>query len=330
MDRFVCVRLVQMKGLDLGRLQFDGDQTLAAFLLEADGTVLGRWGSRSAGRKESEKEISLAGFRAALEGALELHAGFPGNREALAGKQGGKVPFSRVEQVADLRERMKEDLPRGCIHCHNVPEAERKAARAARKPLPEPLMYPYPMPERLGLRLDRDTRAVVKSVDEGSAAAAAGLAAGDRLLSLEGQPLLSTADVQWVLHHAPDEGRIGARILRKSGKEEEIALALAPGWRKYDSTWRESFWQVRPGFNCVPAEGGLSVKFIFPNQESGKAARKAGLQQGDLVVEVDGKPAPATETEFLDHVLRERLPGQTLRLVVVRKGKREAIQVPLL
>ena len=46
-QQFVCVRLVQMNGLDLSLFQFDYDQTLAALFLNADGTVYGRYGTRA-------------------------------------------------------------------------------------------------------------------------------------------------------------------------------------------------------------------------------------------------------------------------------------------
>ena len=47
MDRFVCVRLVQANAMDLTLFQFDYDLTFAAFFLNADRTIYGRYGSRS-------------------------------------------------------------------------------------------------------------------------------------------------------------------------------------------------------------------------------------------------------------------------------------------
>ena len=38
--------------------------------------------------------------------------------------------------------------------------------------------------------------------------------AGDQLLFLEGQPLVSVADVSWVLHHAPGSGTVAVEVLR--------------------------------------------------------------------------------------------------------------------
>src|SRR5258707_729896 len=79
LDQFVCVRIVQANGLDLSLFQYDYDQSLAAFFLNADGTIYGRYGTRSH-ETESERDVSVDGFTRALEGALELHRQFPANK----------------------------------------------------------------------------------------------------------------------------------------------------------------------------------------------------------------------------------------------------------
>src|SRR5205814_346300 len=77
LERFVCVRLVSTNGLDLGLFQFDYDQSFAAFLLNADGTVYGRFGTRSH-RTSWADDVSVEGLAKALQGALELHGDYPG------------------------------------------------------------------------------------------------------------------------------------------------------------------------------------------------------------------------------------------------------------
>src|SRR3989442_14557967 len=60
MDKFVCVRVVQANALDLALFQFDYDLTFAAFFVNADRTIYGRYGSRS-DRKDATKDISIEG-----------------------------------------------------------------------------------------------------------------------------------------------------------------------------------------------------------------------------------------------------------------------------
>jgi hypothetical protein len=80
LDRFVCVRAVEMEGVDLSLFQIDYDETWCAFFLNADRTIYGRYGTRASRGADLGVDVSLAGFEKALEGALEVHAGYPGNR----------------------------------------------------------------------------------------------------------------------------------------------------------------------------------------------------------------------------------------------------------
>jgi serine protease Do len=48
MNQFVCVRIVQAWGLDLSLFQYDMNQSWAAFLMNADGVIYGRYGTRAA------------------------------------------------------------------------------------------------------------------------------------------------------------------------------------------------------------------------------------------------------------------------------------------
>ena len=61
MDQFVCVRLVQANRLDLTKFQFDYDLTFSVFFMNPDGTIYGRYGTRSS-RKEANRELSGNGL----------------------------------------------------------------------------------------------------------------------------------------------------------------------------------------------------------------------------------------------------------------------------
>src|SRR5436309_13256189 len=127
MDKFVCVRLVQANAMDLALFQFDYDLTFAAFFMNADRTIYGRFGSRS-NQKDPAKDISMEGFRAALAGALELHKKYPANKVSLRGKQGSAPAFKVPEDYPSLKGKYKAALDyegkvaKSCIHCHQVRE----------------------------------------------------------------------------------------------------------------------------------------------------------------------------------------------------------------
>src|SRR6185436_8302251 len=181
MERFVRVRIIQGNGLDLSLFQFDTDVSFAAFFLNADRVTYGRYGTRSE-RVHAEKDISMEGFRAALAGALELHKGYPANKESLSGKQPLPVKFASPEKYPALSSKYSPTLDystgkvaASCIHCHMLGEAQRKVFRADRQPIPDDLLRPYPMPKVIGFSLDPKTRQHVSAVMAGSAADKAGL-----------------------------------------------------------------------------------------------------------------------------------------------------------
>lgn len=350
LDRFVCVRVVHANGLDLNRFQYDFDQSWAAFLMNADGTIYGRYGTRSHQQK-SEDDVSLEGFGKALEAALTLHSEHPKYQQALAGKQGKPLEFKAPEEYPSLKGRFGPQIQYGpkvvqsCIHCHQLGEAQRLVYRNAGKPIPEHLLYPYPNPKVLGLILDPKEMATVSRVTPGSSAAKDGFKAGDALLTLAGQPLLSIADIQWLLHHAGATGTLKAEV-RRAGKTVPLTLTLAPGWRQRDDiSWRATSWDLRRMVTGglvleeMPAEerqkAGLSetalalrVKYVGA-WGAHAAAKQAGFQKGDVLVTVNGKSERQTESDLLASLVRQTKPGDKLPVSVLREGKKLELVLPM-
>src|SRR5207247_9025245 len=115
----------------------------------------------------------------------------------------------------------------------------------AGKPLPDKLLFPYPHPKILGLVMDPKEKATVKEVAKASRAERDGFRAGDEIVSLAGQALLSIADIQWVLHNAPAEGKLPA-VVRRDGQSIQRELSLEKGWRQRgDISWRATSWSLR-------------------------------------------------------------------------------------
>src|SRR6186713_559209 len=159
MDRFVCVRIVQANGMDLSLFQFDFDLTFAAFFMNADKTIYGRYGSRS-DHKDAMKNISVEGFRKALAAALEMHRKYPASKASLAAKRGPAPQYRVPEEYPSLSSNYTSTInfegavAKSCMHCHMVGEAKREVLRSARKPIPDEVLYPWPMPDVVGLTLD--------------------------------------------------------------------------------------------------------------------------------------------------------------------------------
>jgi serine protease Do len=161
----------------------------------------GRYGTRAS--HDISKDVSLEGFKKALEGALELHGNYPANKASLAGKTGPAPRVKVPEEYPMLRKvGYKATVnplnpgggnPGACIHCHQLNNNLYRAYRGVSQPIPATALWTFPMPDVLGLELDPRERATVKAIASGSPAAMDGFKAGDEILTLDGQPIL--------LHH---------------------------------------------------------------------------------------------------------------------------------
>jgi hypothetical protein len=351
LDQFVCVRQVSTNGLDLELFQYDTDQSFAVFMLSADRTIYGRFGTRSH-RTEWLGDVSLPGLAKSLQGALDLHKGYPGNRELLVGKTGGKPEVATPEQYPLLKEKYtdtlnyKGDVAKSCIHCHQIGEAQRAYYWAANKPIPEKIVFPYPHPKSLGLIIDSKEMATVKSVTEDSIAQRTGLRAGDRIVSFAGQPPLSIADVQWVLHQTDPRGAEIPIVVDRDGQAVALKMKLEKGWRQVgDLSWRVTSWSysrmVTGGFRAETLDDEARKKLDLDEHSMalliksvGKygahaAAMKAGVRKGDLLVSYDGRKDLTSETELFNYALKNRSPGDKIDLTIMRDGKEHKFQLPI-
>jgi hypothetical protein len=349
LDEFVCVRIVSTNGLDLSTFQFDYDQSFAAFFLNAEGAIYGRYGTRSH-RTYWSDDVSVEGMAAAMEGALNLHRQWPKNKNALAGKRGPAPAFATPEQFPKFdgkyasRIDYQGDVVKSCIHCHQVGDAIKTLARDSSEPFPEKILFAYPHPKSVGLILDPKTRPLVKEVVPESPAAKAGFEEGDEVLTLAGQPLLSIADVQWVLHQTAPEGGDVPATVRRGGKLATVALPLEKGWRRAeDISWRASSWELRrivlggqllestedaarAGQGTQPPTMALRVKHVGQYGDHA-LAKQAGVQVGDVLVSVDGRTDLLRETDVLAYGLENHRPGEKIEFVYRRGEQRVPVSI---
>ena len=336
--------------LDLTLFQFDYDLTFAVFFMNADKTIYGRYGTRSSVEK-ADKEMSMSGLAQAMSAALQLHQRYPNNRQLLVGKQPVATKYATPDDYPALRGKFTKELDyagavtKSCMHCHQVRDAERQVYRDAGQPIPDKLLFPNPSPAVVGLSFDPQTRATVASVTNGSPASKSGFQPGDELLTLDGQAILSVADIQWVLHHAKPVDELSARVRR--GKDRlQLRISLADGWRrKSDITWRVSSWPLRRMVtggllfedasdaqrrtSGVTADGlALVVKHVGQYGPHA-AAKRAGFRKGDVVVAFHGRDDRMSRSELLAYAAQNTRPGQNVAVTVVRNGKRIDLRLPM-
>jgi hypothetical protein len=351
LDEFVCARQVSTNGLDLEIFQYDTDQSFAVFILNADGTVYGRFGTRSH-RTDWLGDVSLEGLAEALKGGLELHLSYPKNRKEVAGKRGGKPEVASPEKYPSLADKFTDrlnytgDVAKSCIHCHQIGDAQRAYYWDSGKPIPERILFPYPHPKTLGLILDPKQRATVQSVIPESIAAESGLRSGDVISLIDGQNPLSIADVQWVLHQTPAVGGNIPVSIKRGNQVLNLTLQLPPAWRQRgDLSWRATSWAYRR-----MVTGGMRLTQVEPEkrkqlnldkkqmallvQHLGQynahaAAKRAGLRKGDILVAYDGNTSLMTESELFAYSLHHHKSGDKVRIAAIRGGKTREFTIPI-
>ncbi|MCC7491143.1 MAG: PDZ domain-containing protein [Fimbriimonadaceae bacterium] len=338
-QQFVCVRVIKGQGLDLRLFQFDLDNSTMVFMLNADGTIYGRYGSRNGNAGNSDNLHSLAAAQKALERALELHRRYPGNAAQLAAKTGPAPAWAVPEQMPGLAERNVNPVNRrACIHCHMIREQQILTQWNAGTLRPADL-YVYPLPETIGLQIDLDDGRRIRGVLPDSPANRAGLEVGDELIALHGQPLTSLADLQWVLHHLPATTTVLAQV-RRGLPVLDVPLHLSGNWRQSDLAWRASSWAgLRHGLQTTPlttderaARGlaadrlALRVRKLFGNAQ--KVLPAAGLRENDLIVELGGQTADLDESRFLVLLRTTWGPQDPVKVTVLRGEQRLELTLP--
>jgi serine protease Do len=343
--KFVSLRQVEMKGVDLTQFQFDYDLNWAAMFINADGTVYARYGTQSA--EGADAYNSIGSLEQTMSRVLELHAKYPVNAAELKGKRGEPKPYKTALEMPGMedKEKLRQATVRNnCVHCHMIHDAQMNVA-SGEGSLSQKAMWRYPLPENMGVRIDREDGRRIEKILPDSPASRAGLAAGDELTRLDGQAITSIADLQWVLHNLPmGDATLAADVLR-DGKKSRHELKLTGDWKKTDWTWRSSRWSLRPrpGFwspELNPAEiaklalpdvtRAMRVQWINLGQAEGRQSLESGLREGDIIIAIDGKPVSMDPEKFHMHVRMHYKVGDDLPLTVIRGGKRIELKIPLI
>ncbi len=351
LKQFVRVRVISNNGLDLSTFQFDTDQSFAVMMLRSDGTIYGRYGTRS-DRTRWEEDVSVEGLAEALRGVLELHADFPKYEAALQAKRGKPLAFATPEKFPSLRDRYQSELAKerdiadSCIHCHQVGDAIRDEYFQRESTIPTEVLFSYPHPKSIGLILDPKRRANVLRVVEGSIAAKSGLKPDDAIQTMAGQPIVSMADVQWVLQQVNDTGGNVSIQVQRDAKIEELSIDLPSGWRKLENlSWRASTWELRRmalgGLYLVEASRDERAKSGIPSDQMllkvehvgeyapHDLAKKAGVQKGDFLIGYAGKNSLMRETDVIRQGIQEMKRGDMVELQVLRGSEKRKCEFRL-
>jgi serine protease Do len=357
-QKFICVRVTDMRGVDLSRYVFDFDLTFAALMMHPDGTIYHRYGSRDF--RSADVWLSSPSWEFVLRESLRDHAlhqstlGISSQRpnplrpsfNLATAKKGQPV---RMENIPSYQERDKGS----CIHCHSIHPAFYQDAVQAKRWRPE-LKWVYPGPDTIGIELDADQQRLVMQVASPSIARHAGLQRGDQLLRLNEVPIASVADLMFALDTIPSKQRHADLEILRQDQRHNLKLKLNKDWRvgtPRSFAWRPFKWGLTPapGFggpelNAAELQGiGLDPEaagsFAFrvqylvtwgENRRYGKAAAQAGLRQGDIVLSLDDKSDFDSVEHFHAWWRLTRKVGQTVKIEILRSEQKLSLHLKVL
>ena len=340
--QFITVRLTDAKAMDMRVLPFEGYQDLDiswwGYFLSPEGRVYGVFGGKD--HVSDATRISVSALANTLKRVLAHH--YDPRRPAWdvdgpAPKlEGAARPPTELPGYRPWIDKAHKEVKNSaCLHCHQVAEVLREPALLAGTFDKQRDTQVWPLPENVGIELDRDHGLLVKGVLPASPAAKAGIKAGDVLGAAQDRKLFGQADFRGVLHRGPKgAGSIPLWYLR-DGKVNHAELMVADGWRKTVLDWRMSISQgnIGPDAGFFPLNVGdgerkklgigkeqMAVKPYMYGEPT--AASRAGLRGSHVVTAVNGK-SPAVHGRAFQWWFRQQFnPGDAVTLTVMEGAGR--------
>jgi len=146
-------------------------------------------------------------------------------------------------------------------------------------------------------KLESPDGALVANVERGSAAEKAGLKPGDVIRRVNGQPVFSSGDLSGIVAIAKPGEKVALDVWRE-GKAIQLSATLANASDRPDPADRDSL-----ASNDSGAKLGLALRPLEPLErrqsgianglvieDAGGAAEAAGVQPGDVLLSVNGRP----------------------------------------
>ncbi len=162
---------------------------------------------------------------------------------------------------------------------------------------------------------------VIANVVFESAAAKAGMQAGDQIVELDGHAISRYAQVQHVLGAKYEGDRVSVKVKRKKDDKEEVLDFPNLELTGPPTSHLHAFLGILPVRD--DPDHGVEVRYVYPKSP----AEQAGIKPGDRITKVEGKPFAGRD--HLQQILNTVTPGVPMKIEVQRKeaGKTETVSL---
>ncbi|MBM3737432.1 MAG: PDZ domain-containing protein [Acidobacteria bacterium] len=319
--QYVAVRITRMDDVDIALFDYDRNNTLYYFAMNADEQIYLRYGGRDSASPDTY--LHLDSIEAALRRGLELHKKY----------QAGEIPKAKRPDPLSPRQfplLVERTYARNnCVECHLIGDFQ-NMHRELDGTLDKPRhLYRSPDIKTIGIHLDVPRGLVVKEAQ--GAVEAAGMKSGDLITAVDGTAVWTFADLQHRYDQVPRDAQRVKLTVERGGAPAELSVALPPLWWVSDVRWRQSSIEPRVYFDGTPVDAArkqhlkldpdgfaTEVKSVDMFAEVMKSHQ---LKRGDIITAVNGvSKDPVARTADLYIRLRVKA-GDTVALSVLRDGK---------
>ncbi len=340
LKHFITVRLTDARRLNLEIFDIEGYQDLDlswwGYFLSPKGETYSVFGGRD--HVSDKTRISEKALVNTLKRVLDHHY----NSKRPSWKIDGRKPrlsrWRSPTKLAGFSSWIKERKyvqKQSCLHCHQVAEVLREPAIRKGTFRGREDLQMWPLPENVGIVLNRDHGLKVDEVKAQSPAEQIGLRKGDILAAAEDQKLFGQTDFRGVLHRGPPEDG-SLKVYWFRGENLHFgSLDLEKGWRATELSWRASVADgnigMWPGFGWPlkgphSGKGKMSIRPWMGNKPNRLPAFRAGLRGNHVVIAVNGESPDLFGRPFMAWFrLAGHKEGDSITLTVLEKGQERDI-----
>lgn len=322
LSQYVCARIPSLEGIDIGLFDYDRHNALYYFILNADEQIYMRYGGRDASYPDAY--LDLASLEIALQLGLERHRLYTeGNLK--------RRPRPAPLFPRDIPLVRSEVLGRGrCIECHLVADFQAQGLEIEGRLDKLRDMFVYPDIHSIGIELDVPKGLVVK--DAFGPARMAGVLPGDKIVAIEGTPVLTFGDFQHFYNKLSRDAAQVRITLERDGGEIDSAVRLPSQWWWTDLEHR--YWSIDPilpfrtrrlsvreledgGFDVA----GFAAEIVYVNERAWPKDLDP-LRVGDIIYGVEGVEADPRTRNLETYLRLHATAGRPMAVQIVRDEER--------